>query len=164
MESPSALPAAPAEQTRYRRGTLNGANCAECPLAKDGKPHQSVTGVGPDEPLWIALGEGPGNEEVKMGLPFVGQTGQLLSRAFKDTAVNRGRLWVTNMTACHPRGANEASTTKSWVAQINLSARFISSRTRAVQNSSPLSCCHLRHFSVNVSMIGAGLLSSRTCT
>lgn len=107
------LPVAPSEPPQFRRGSLDHANCAECPLAKDGKPRDAVRGVGPDDPLWIALGEGPGGEEVKTGLPFVGPTGQLFNRALKETAVDRNRLWVTNMTACHPRGANEETRKKA---------------------------------------------------
>lgn len=81
-------------------GLEAGADCASCPLAKDGKPSGAVAGIGPDDPDWIVVGEGPGVQEVKHGQPFVGPTGQVLNRALKETGVDRRRLWITNTASC----------------------------------------------------------------
>ncbi len=89
---------------KFRRGSTAGANCAACPFAVDDKPHKPVVGIGPDEPHWIAVGEGPGVNETRQSVPFVGPSGELVNRALHETRINRGRLWVTNATLCEPRG------------------------------------------------------------
>lgn len=81
-------------------GIEGGADCASCPLAVDGKPKSPVAGVGPDDPEWIVIGEGPGHREVERGLPFVGATGEVLNRALRETGTNRNKLWVTNTASC----------------------------------------------------------------
>lgn len=54
------------------RGPVAGADCASCPFAVDGKPaHDPVRGIGPaKDPRFIILGEGPGGNEVRLGVPF----------------------------------------------------------------------------------------------
>lgn len=96
------------EGPSYRRGTAAGADCENCPFAVDGKPNHPVFAIGPDDPHWIAVGEGPGAQEEKQGVPFVGPTGQLVNQALKETRIDRGRLWVTNATLCVPRGADRS--------------------------------------------------------
>ena len=92
------------DQQQYRRGPVDGADCANCPFAVDGKPERPVPGIGPDDPHWIAVGEGPGAQEDKMLVPFVGPTGELVNRAFRETRIDRGKLWVTNATLCLAKG------------------------------------------------------------
>lgn len=84
------------------RGTLDGADCASCPFAVDGRADKPVLGIGPAAPTMVFVGEGPGQTEVKQGVPFVGATGQLLNRALRETGVDRNKAWVTNATACLP--------------------------------------------------------------
>lgn len=88
---------------RYRRGSAAGADCENCPFAVDGKPNHPVFGIGPDDPAWIVVGEGPGAQETRQLVPFVGPTGQLVNQAFKETRTDRARLWVTNATLCLDR-------------------------------------------------------------
>lgn len=92
------------QQPTYRRGPTDGADCANCPFAVDGKAERPVRGIGPDDPHWIAVGEGPGAQEDKMGVPFSGPTGELVNRAFRETRIDRSKLWVTNATLCIPKG------------------------------------------------------------
>jgi DNA polymerase len=44
----------------------------------------------------MLVGEQPGDEEDKKGLPFVGPAGRLLDRALEAAGVDRERLYVTN--------------------------------------------------------------------
>jgi DNA polymerase len=86
------------------RGDTDGANCAECPFAVDGRPSHPVRGIGPENPRFVIVGEGPGAEEVRRGVPFAGPTGQLLDRGLRETNVDRNLAWVTNATLCPPLG------------------------------------------------------------
>lgn len=85
--------------------------CAACPLANaNGGPTQPVLGIGPAAPRFVCLGEGPGTNEVRIGMPFVGQSGQLLMRALRQSRVEREDVWFTNVTLCKPPiGGNKDS-------------------------------------------------------
>jgi len=43
------------------------------------------------------IGEQAGDQEDRLGLPFVGPAGQLLDRALEEIGVERERLYVTNV-------------------------------------------------------------------
>lgn len=90
---------------RVMRGPTDGADCANCPLAIDGRPpHDPVRGIGPEDPDWILVGEGPGRTEVSRQYPFCGMTGELVNRAFRETGVDRARVFIANATLCMPHG------------------------------------------------------------
>jgi len=85
------------------RGPDVGGNCAECPFATQGVATRLVQGIGPTDPLWIAIGEGPGKVEALEGMPFIGPSGELFNRALDLCGVNRSRLWISNASLCLPR-------------------------------------------------------------
>lgn len=76
--------------------------CAECPLAIDGKPSRPVKGIGPIHPKFIVIGEGPGVNEVNNALPFIGKSGSILNRALSSAGVAREEIYITNTTLCLP--------------------------------------------------------------
>lgn len=84
------------------RGSLDGADCANCPFAVDGKADRPVFGIGPANPDMVFVGEGPGMNESRVGVPFIGASGELVNRALRETGVDRSRLWITNATLCLP--------------------------------------------------------------
>jgi uracil-DNA glycosylase family 4 len=84
------------------RGPDTSPGCSECPLAKNGRPDRPVAGEGPKQPLFIALGEGPGRTEQAMGRPFVGPSGKLFERALKANNITREQIFVANSTLCLP--------------------------------------------------------------
>ncbi|HEV8110874.1 MAG TPA: UdgX family uracil-DNA binding protein [Burkholderiales bacterium] len=68
--------------------------CQACPLWA--KATQTVFGAGDPHARVVLVGEQPGDEEDKKGLPFVGPAGRLLDRALEAAAVDRNDLYVTN--------------------------------------------------------------------
>ena len=44
----------------------------------------------------MLVGEQPGDQEDKTGLPFVGPAGRILDRALDDAGIERKRVFVTN--------------------------------------------------------------------
>jgi DNA polymerase len=68
--------------------------CRDCPLWVNAT--QTVFGTGDPHARVMLVGEQPGNEEDKKGLPFVGPAGRLLDRALEAAAIERQRLYVTN--------------------------------------------------------------------
>jgi uracil-DNA glycosylase len=68
--------------------------CQDCPLWANAT--QTVFGAGDPHARVMLVGEQPGDEEDKKGLPFVGPAGRLLDRALEAAAVDREHLYVTN--------------------------------------------------------------------
>ena len=68
--------------------------CQDCPLWANAT--QTVFGAGDPHARVMLVGEQPGDEEDKKGLPFVGPAGRLLDRALEAAGVDRDDLYVTN--------------------------------------------------------------------
>src|SRR3954463_16269198 len=68
--------------------------CQDCPLWANAT--QTVFGVGDPHARIMLVGEQPGDEEDRKGLPFVGPAGRLLDRALEAAGVDREHLYVTN--------------------------------------------------------------------
>ena len=82
---------------------IQASTCTACRLA-EGRT-QVVFGMGDPHADVMFVGEGPGAEEDKQGLPFVGRSGQLLDRLIAEE-LGRTRLScrVSNTTLCRPPG------------------------------------------------------------
>src|SRR5690349_5861568 len=68
--------------------------CQACPLWANAT--QTVFGAGDPHARVMLVGEQPGDEEDKKGLPFVGPAGRLLDKALESAGVDRAHLYVTN--------------------------------------------------------------------
>jgi uracil-DNA glycosylase len=68
--------------------------CQDCPLWANAT--QTVFGAGDPHARVMLVGEQPGDEEDKKGLPFIGPAGRLLDRALEAAGVDREHLYVTN--------------------------------------------------------------------
>ena len=77
--------------------------CVKCPLATAGRT-QVVFGVGRRDADLVFVGEGPGAEEDRQGIPFVGRGGQLLTRLIEGIALTRDDVYIANVVKCRPPG------------------------------------------------------------
>lgn len=68
--------------------------CRDCPLWANAT--QTVFGAGDPHARVMLVGEQPGDEEDKKGLPFVGPAGRLLDRALEAAGVDRSHVYITN--------------------------------------------------------------------
>jgi uracil-DNA glycosylase family protein len=68
--------------------------CQNCSLWANAT--QTVFGAGDPHARVMLVGEQPGDEEDRKGLPFVGPAGRLLDRALEAAGVDREHLYVTN--------------------------------------------------------------------
>ena len=56
------------------------------------------------QPKVMIVGEAPGAEEVKQGVPFVGMSGDLLNKALEQAGLNRDEVYISNAVECkHPK-------------------------------------------------------------
>ncbi len=77
-------------------------SCTKCPLA-EGRT-QVVFGVGHRDADLVFVGEGPGAEEDRQGIPFVGRAGQLLTRLIEGIGLTRDDVYIANVVKCRPPG------------------------------------------------------------
>ncbi|MDR2766631.1 MAG: uracil-DNA glycosylase [Holosporaceae bacterium] len=64
----------------------------------------TVFGVGDPNADILLLGEAPGAEEDRQGIPFVGQSGQLLDKILAAVGLDRSRIYITNILPWRPPG------------------------------------------------------------
>lgn len=60
-------------------------------------PLEFVYGYGSASAGIMLIGEAPGKDEVRMGRPFVGKAGSILSEILEDTGFDRDDLYITNV-------------------------------------------------------------------
>lgn len=77
-------------------------NCRACELAES-RQHVVVWRGGIRAPLMI-LGEGPGADEDRQGIPFVGRSGQLLDLLLTAFAFKPEDYHICNIVKCRPPG------------------------------------------------------------
>ena len=70
-------------------------NCQACDLWRSGT--QTVFGEGDEQAEVMLIGEQPGDQEDRIGRPFVGPAGQLLDRALVEAGIAREKTYVTNV-------------------------------------------------------------------
>ncbi|WP_425406381.1 uracil-DNA glycosylase [Hwanghaeella sp.] len=73
-----------------------------CPLKKTAT--NLVFGDGNPEAGVMFIGEAPGADEDRQGLPFVGVSGQMLDRMLSFIGLDRSRFYITNMLYWRPPG------------------------------------------------------------
>lgn len=65
---------------------------------------QTVFGVGNSKSRLCFLGEAPGADEDRTGIPFVGRGGQLLTKILEACRLKREDIYILNMLKCRPPG------------------------------------------------------------
>lgn len=82
------------------------AQCEICPYQTIGKYVPSQL---PTKPIKLTVvGEAPGPQEAKTGIPFTGPSGDLLNAVLKHHGVKREEVFLTNICSCRPHGPTEA--------------------------------------------------------
>ena len=76
--------------------------CERCPLSRTRT--QAVPGNGHPSADLMFVGEAPGANEDRQGLPFVGQAGRLLDTLLGDIGLRREQVYVTNVLKSRPPG------------------------------------------------------------
>ncbi len=74
--------------------------CTRCRLS-EGRSN-IVFGVGDARASLMFVGEGPGLEEDRQGVPFVGRAGKLLDQIIKAMGFAREEVYIANVVKCRP--------------------------------------------------------------
>lgn len=64
--------------------------------------HVCLMGVGPTNAKIMIIGESPGEEEDKKGIPFIGKPGKMLDSILINLGIKKEDVYVTNVVKCHP--------------------------------------------------------------
>jgi uracil-DNA glycosylase family 4 len=77
--------------------------CRLCRLCE--KRTNTVFGVGDRSADWMLIGEAPGENEDRLGEPFVGQAGKLLDNMLRSLTLARDtKVYIANVIKCRPPG------------------------------------------------------------
>ena len=75
-------------------------NCTKCPLHET--RIKAVFGAGNADADLMFVGEAPGAEEDRQGLPFVGRAGQLLNELLVEIGLSREEVFICNVLKSRP--------------------------------------------------------------
>lgn len=75
-------------------------NCRKCDLHKTRT--NVVFGDGYENADIMFIGEGPGYNEDKTGIPFVGRAGKLLDKMLSAISLSRKDVYIANIVKCRP--------------------------------------------------------------
>jgi DNA polymerase len=77
------------------------AGCVRCPELVKSRS-RTVFGDGNILSGVIMVGEAPGEDEDRQGIPFVGRAGQLLTDSLGKIGITRQNYFITNLLKCRP--------------------------------------------------------------
>lgn len=78
-------------------------DCTRCKLHAQGRS-QVVFGTGNPNAGLMFVGEAPGADEDRLGEPFVGRAGQLLTKIIEAIGLARADVYIANVIKCRPPG------------------------------------------------------------
>jgi uracil-DNA glycosylase len=91
----------PSERRELLKAVYDEARtCTRCPLHKTRTT--VVFGAGNADAELMFIGEAPGANEDRQGLPFVGQAGKLLDKLLVEIGLDRQDVFIANTLKCRP--------------------------------------------------------------
>lgn len=75
-------------------------DCEKCRLYKT--RNNIVPGEGDPNADLMFIGEGPGQDEDRLGRPFVGRSGELLTKMIHAMGMERAEVYIANIVKCRP--------------------------------------------------------------
>lgn len=101
IKTPEAESFAHTSKTTLEEISAKIARCTRCTLART--RNNVVPGMGVENPDVLVIGEGPGYDEDKQGLPFVGKAGILLDKMLAAIGLDRKtNCYIANIVKCRP--------------------------------------------------------------
>jgi len=94
--------------------------CERCPLSET--RNRVVFGAGNADADLMFVGEAPGAEEDRQGLPFVGRAGAFLTELLEGIGMTREDVFINNVLLCRPPGnrdpqPDEIDSCRPWLEQ-----------------------------------------------
>ena len=115
--------------------------CERCPQLASART-TVVFGSGNADSDLMFVGEAPGANEDKLGLPFVGQAGKLLDKLLGEIGLARDDVFICNVLKCRPPGNRDPQP-----AEIDACQDYL---LRQVELIEPLVVCTLGNFATKL--------------
>ena len=131
-----------------RNDILNCNKCALRKLREDNK-YFPVIGQGNHNAEIMFIGEAPGLNEAKTGVPFCGASGRILDELLKDVEIKREDVYVTNILKDRPPGNRDPEAN-----EIEVCIPYLK---RQIEIIKPKIICTLGRYSMEVIMQQFGL-------
>ncbi len=106
------------------------AACTLCRLSQ--KRRTVVFGTGDPDADLMFIGEGPGAEEDRQGLPFVGPAGELLNKIIAAIGLAREEVYIANIVKCRPPGNRDPQPDEAEACREYLEAQIDLVRPRVI--------------------------------
>jgi uracil-DNA glycosylase family 4 len=97
------MPVAADRREQLKAVYRQAAACTRCPQLAAGRT-TVVFGSGNADADLMFVGEAPGVNEDRQGLPFVGQAGKLLEKLLGEIGMSRQDVFICNTLKCRPPG------------------------------------------------------------
>lgn len=98
-------------------------NCTKCPLCES--RNNIVFSDGNTNAPIMLIGEAPGADEDKTGIPFVGRAGKLLNEFLSKAGLNRETdIYIANTVKCRPPENRKPTDTEKLACAGNLKAQI----------------------------------------
>ncbi len=104
--------------------------CTRCRLSA--KRRTVVFGTGSADADLMFIGEGPGAEEDRQGLPFVGPAGELLNKIIAAIDLAREDVYIANIVKCRPPGNRDPQPDEAEACREYLEAQIELVRPRVI--------------------------------
>lgn len=105
-------------------------DCCRC-LLSQGREH-IVFGCGNENARVVFVGEAPGREEDKQGIPFVGEAGRLLDRMLFAMGLSREDVYICNVQKCRPPGDRDPQPDEIMACEPFLARQLSAIRPRVI--------------------------------
>jgi DNA polymerase len=115
-------------------------SCTRCPLYETRT--KTVFGAGNADAELMFVGEAPGAEEDRQGLPFVGRAGQLLNELLGEIGLSREDVFIANVLKSRPPGNRDPQP-----AEIAACEPYLFEQVRLIE---PKVVCTLGNFSTKL--------------
>jgi uracil-DNA glycosylase family 4 len=115
--------------------------CTRCPQLASTRT-TVVFGSGNADADLMFVGEAPGANEDKQGLPFVGQAGKLLAQLLEEIGLSRSDVFIANLLKCRPPGNRDPLP-----GEIDACQDYLFRQLELIQ---PLVVCTLGNFSTKL--------------
>jgi uracil-DNA glycosylase family 4 len=114
--------------------------CVACQLHQTRT--QVVFGAGNADADLMFIGEAPGADEDRLGLPFVGRAGKLLDQLLGEIGLQRGDVFICNTLKCRPPGNRDP-----YPNEIETCSGYLRSQVELIE---PKVICTLGNFSTKL--------------
>jgi DNA polymerase len=104
--------------------------CTKCALSE--RRTNTVFGAGSPDADVVFVGEAPGEQEDKLGEPFVGRSGQLLTKILEAIGYARDEVFICNILKCRPPNNRDPEPAEVQACEPHLKAQLAILRPKVI--------------------------------